>query len=155
MRPELISVLKNSQYSIVREVAGADPVAVFRWSILRAFFRAVSAFHGAAIKYTKRKGKGYWVSSEGALSFWLCIFDYVWLGSCYRCLQVCMTSNYEYTVNLLFMQICFLQLNICFFYQQINKQIKRQTNNDIVQYVTYCYYSCLLLLFLLMDYLER
>ncbi|XP_069979084.1 unconventional myosin-IXb [Penaeus vannamei] len=56
MRPELISVLKNSQYSIVREVAGADPVAVFRWSILRAFFRAVSAFHGAAIKYTKRKG---------------------------------------------------------------------------------------------------
>ncbi|XP_042236083.1 unconventional myosin-IXb-like isoform X2 [Homarus americanus] len=56
MRPELICVLKNSRYSIVREVAGADPVAVFRWSILRAFFRAVSAFHGAAIKYTKRKG---------------------------------------------------------------------------------------------------
>ncbi|KAK8748447.1 hypothetical protein OTU49_016152 [Cherax quadricarinatus] len=56
MRPELICVLKNSRYSIVREVAGADPVAVFRWSILRAFFRAVSAFHGAALKYTKRKG---------------------------------------------------------------------------------------------------
>lgn len=74
MRPELISVLKNSQYSIVREVAGADPVAVFRWSILRAFFRAVSAFHGAAIKYTKRKGK----SNEGCLVLlatyhWLCV----------------------------------------------------------------------------------
>ncbi|XP_069162401.1 unconventional myosin-IXb isoform X4 [Procambarus clarkii] len=57
MRPELICVMKNSRYSIVREVAGADPVAVFRWSILRAFFRAVSAFHGAALKYTKRKGQ--------------------------------------------------------------------------------------------------
>lgn len=56
MRPELICVLKSSRYSIVREVAGADPVAVFRWSILRAFFRAVSAFHTAAIKCTKRKG---------------------------------------------------------------------------------------------------
>ncbi|XP_066950423.1 unconventional myosin-IXb-like isoform X1 [Macrobrachium rosenbergii] len=56
MRPELICVLKNSRYSTVREVAGADPVAVFRWSILRAFFRAVSAFHGAALKYAKRKG---------------------------------------------------------------------------------------------------
>ncbi|XP_071524555.1 unconventional myosin-IXb-like isoform X2 [Panulirus ornatus] len=56
MRPELICVLKSSRYSIVREVAGADPVAVFRWSILRAFFRAVSAFHAAAVKCTKRKG---------------------------------------------------------------------------------------------------
>ncbi|KAK7086061.1 Unconventional myosin-IXb [Halocaridina rubra] len=56
MRPELICVLKNSRYSTVREVAGADPVAVFRWSILRAFFRAVSAFHGAQLKYAKRKG---------------------------------------------------------------------------------------------------
>ena len=57
MRPELICVLKNSRFSTVREVAGADPVAVFRWSILRAFFRAVSAFHGAALKYSKRKGE--------------------------------------------------------------------------------------------------
>lgn len=56
MRPELICVLKNSRFSIVREVAGADPVAVFRWSILRAFFRAVSAFHVAAQKYTNKKG---------------------------------------------------------------------------------------------------
>ncbi|MPC69084.1 Unconventional myosin-IXa [Portunus trituberculatus] len=58
MRPELICVLKNSRFSIVREVAGADPVAVFRWSILRAFFRAVSAFHAAAHKYANKKGHG-------------------------------------------------------------------------------------------------
>ncbi|XP_050731320.1 unconventional myosin-IXa-like isoform X3 [Eriocheir sinensis] len=56
MRPEVICVLKNSRFSIVREVAGADPVAVFRWSILRAFFRAVSAFHTAAVKCAGRKG---------------------------------------------------------------------------------------------------
>lgn len=56
MRPELICVLKNSRFSIVREVAGADPVAVFRWSILRAFFRAVSAFHAAAQKCANKKG---------------------------------------------------------------------------------------------------
>ncbi|CAL4061590.1 unnamed protein product, partial [Meganyctiphanes norvegica] len=56
MRPEVICVLKNSIFSTVREVAGADPVAVFRWAILRAFFRAVSAFHSSGQRYTKRKG---------------------------------------------------------------------------------------------------
>ena len=57
MRPELINVLKNSRYNIVRELAGADPVAVFRWAILRAFFRAVGAFHAALRKPTKRRGE--------------------------------------------------------------------------------------------------
>ena len=33
MRPELITVLKHSQFCIVRELAGADPVAVFRWAM--------------------------------------------------------------------------------------------------------------------------
>lgn len=55
MRPEVISVLKNSRFSTVREVAGADPVAVFRWAILRAFFRAVSAFQAAGGRHCKRK----------------------------------------------------------------------------------------------------
>lgn len=44
MRPELITVLKHSRYCLVRDLAGADPVAVFRWAILRAFCRAVQAF---------------------------------------------------------------------------------------------------------------
>ncbi|KAA0202003.1 hypothetical protein HAZT_HAZT009678, partial [Hyalella azteca] len=50
MRPEVITVLKHSQYSVVRELAGADPVAVYRWAILRAFFRAVNAFRDTTIK---------------------------------------------------------------------------------------------------------
>ncbi|KAF2369108.1 Protein kinase C-like phorbol ester/diacylglycerol-binding domain [Trinorchestia longiramus] len=50
MRPELITVLKHSQYSVVRELAGADPVAVYRWAILRTFFRAVNAFKAPASK---------------------------------------------------------------------------------------------------------
>ena len=55
MRPELINVLKNSRYNIVRELAGADPVAVFRWAILRAFFRAISAFHKPLRMPSQRK----------------------------------------------------------------------------------------------------
>ncbi|KAB7495362.1 Unconventional myosin-IXa [Armadillidium nasatum] len=58
MRPELISVLKNSRFNMVRELAGADPVAVFRWAILRAFFRAISAFQFALSK-SRKKGNEY------------------------------------------------------------------------------------------------
>ncbi|RXG68939.1 Unconventional myosin-IXa [Armadillidium vulgare] len=58
MRPELISVLKNSRFNMVRELAGADPVAVFRWAILRAFFRAISAFQFALSK-SRKKGTEY------------------------------------------------------------------------------------------------
>ena len=54
MRPELISVLKRSRFTVVRELAGAHPVAVFRWSILRAFFRAVVAFN-SALRHTRAK----------------------------------------------------------------------------------------------------
>lgn len=39
MRPDIVSVLKNSSLAFVRELVGVDPVAVFRWAIVRAFFR--------------------------------------------------------------------------------------------------------------------
>ena len=44
MRPDIVSVLKSSSLQFVRELVGTDPVAVFRWGILRAFFRAYSVF---------------------------------------------------------------------------------------------------------------
>ncbi|XP_018054529.1 PREDICTED: unconventional myosin-IXa-like isoform X1 [Atta colombica] len=48
MRPDgVVGVLKNSSLAFVRELVGADPVAVFRWAILRAFFRAHFAFQEA------------------------------------------------------------------------------------------------------------
>lgn len=51
MRQDIVSVLKNSSMAFVRELVGADPVAVFRWAILRAFFRGYFAFRDAGIKY--------------------------------------------------------------------------------------------------------
>ncbi|XP_075221620.1 unconventional myosin-IXa-like isoform X2 [Lycorma delicatula] len=51
MRTEMVGVLKNSSMAFVRELVGADPVAVFRWAILRAFFRGYFAFHEAGRKH--------------------------------------------------------------------------------------------------------
>ncbi|XP_053668571.1 unconventional myosin-IXa-like [Anopheles marshallii] len=53
MRQDIVSVLKNSSMAFVRELVGADPVAVFRWAILRAFFRGYFAFRSAGIKHRK------------------------------------------------------------------------------------------------------
>ncbi|XP_063242383.1 unconventional myosin-IXAa-like isoform X2 [Bacillus rossius redtenbacheri] len=47
MRQDIVGVLKNSSMAFVRELVGADPVAVFRWAIVRAFFRGYFAFHEA------------------------------------------------------------------------------------------------------------
>lgn len=44
MRPDIVSVLKVSQMAFVRELVGADPLAIFRWQILKAFFRAYAIF---------------------------------------------------------------------------------------------------------------
>lgn len=53
MRQDIVSVLKNSSMAFVRELVGADPVAVFRWAILRAFFRGYFAFRQAGSKHRK------------------------------------------------------------------------------------------------------
>ncbi|KAK6631291.1 hypothetical protein RUM44_005817 [Polyplax serrata] len=47
MRHDIVGVLKNSSMAFVRELVGADPVAVFRWAIVRAFFRSYFAFLAA------------------------------------------------------------------------------------------------------------
>uniref|UniRef100_A0ABM0MC57 Unconventional myosin-IXa-like n=1 Tax=Saccoglossus kowalevskii TaxID=10224 RepID=A0ABM0MC57_SACKO len=57
MRSDIVAVLKNSNMSFVRELIGADPVAVFRWAIVRAFFRSCNAFMTAGKQYRKRGGK--------------------------------------------------------------------------------------------------
>ena len=56
MRQDIVGVLKNSSMAFVRELVGADPVAVFRWAIVRAFFRGYFAFHEAGRKH--RLGRG-------------------------------------------------------------------------------------------------
>ncbi|KAJ8669058.1 hypothetical protein QAD02_000317 [Eretmocerus hayati] len=59
MRPDgVVGVLKNSSLAFVRELVGADPVAVFRWAILRAFFRAHVAFQEAGRAHRHGRAEG-------------------------------------------------------------------------------------------------
>lgn len=44
MKADIVAVLKSSQFAFVRELVAGDPVATFRWSILRAFIRAYFGF---------------------------------------------------------------------------------------------------------------
>ena len=44
MRPDIVSVLKVSQMAFVRELVCSDPLALFRWQILKAFFKAYFIF---------------------------------------------------------------------------------------------------------------
>lgn len=55
MRQDIVSVLKNSSMAFVRELVGADPVAVFRWAIIRAFFRGYFAFRNAGSKHRRER----------------------------------------------------------------------------------------------------
>lgn len=56
MRQDIVGVLKNSSMAFVRELVGADPVAVFRWAIVRAFFRGFFAFHEAGKRHRQERG---------------------------------------------------------------------------------------------------
>ncbi|GBP31606.1 Unconventional myosin-IXa [Eumeta japonica] len=58
MRQDIVSVLKNSSLAFVRELVGVDPVAVFRWAIVRAFFRGYFAFLEAGRKHRVQRVDG-------------------------------------------------------------------------------------------------
>ncbi|XP_050523766.1 unconventional myosin-IXAa-like isoform X2 [Daktulosphaira vitifoliae] len=55
MRQDIVGVLKNSSMAFVRELVGADPVAVFRWAIVRAFFRSYFSFQEAGRKHRQSR----------------------------------------------------------------------------------------------------
>ncbi|XP_012945024.1 unconventional myosin-IXAa [Aplysia californica] len=57
VRPEIVATLKKSSLAFVRELMGIDPVAVLRWSVVRAFFRCFFAFIKAGERYRKNGGK--------------------------------------------------------------------------------------------------
>uniref|UniRef100_A0A8B9C2T2 Myosin IXB n=1 Tax=Anser brachyrhynchus TaxID=132585 RepID=A0A8B9C2T2_9AVES len=44
MRPDIVALLRSSDSAYVRELIGMDPVAVFRWAVLRAVIRAMAVF---------------------------------------------------------------------------------------------------------------
>jgi len=55
MRHDVMMVLKSSKSAFVRELVGDDPVAVYRWNLVRCTFRAISAFKkGAQSRRVKR-----------------------------------------------------------------------------------------------------
>ncbi|XP_064607942.1 unconventional myosin-IXAa-like isoform X2 [Liolophura sinensis] len=57
VRMDIVGVLKNSSLVFVRELMGVDPLAVLRWSILRAVFKCVFAFKDSGKRYQKRGGR--------------------------------------------------------------------------------------------------
>ncbi|KAI9565582.1 hypothetical protein GHT06_009374 [Daphnia sinensis] len=58
MKADIVAVLKSSQYAFVRELVGGDPVAVFRWAILRAFIRAYFAFIESGKRHRETNASG-------------------------------------------------------------------------------------------------
>lgn len=59
MRPDIVALLRSSKNAFISGMIGIDPVAVFRWAILRAFFRAMVAFREAGKRHIHRKA-GKW-----------------------------------------------------------------------------------------------
>uniref|UniRef100_A0A8C6IMJ7 Uncharacterized protein n=1 Tax=Melopsittacus undulatus TaxID=13146 RepID=A0A8C6IMJ7_MELUD len=55
MRPDIVALLRSSKNAFICGMIGIDPVAVFRWAILRAFFRAMVAFREAGKRYMEKK----------------------------------------------------------------------------------------------------
>ncbi|PKU28944.1 unconventional myosin-ixb isoform x1 [Limosa lapponica baueri] len=44
MRPDIVALLRSSDSAFVRELIGMDPIAVFRWAVLRAAIQAMAVF---------------------------------------------------------------------------------------------------------------
>ncbi|XP_072807213.1 unconventional myosin-IXa isoform X5 [Vicugna pacos] len=55
MRPDIVALLRSSKSAFISGMIGIDPVAIFRWAVLRAFFRAVVAFREAGKRHIQRK----------------------------------------------------------------------------------------------------
>lgn len=55
MRPDIVALLKSSKNAFICGLMGIDPVATFRWAVLRAYFRAVVAFREAGRRHIHKK----------------------------------------------------------------------------------------------------
>lgn len=59
MRPDIVALLKSSKSAFICGLMGIDPVATFRWAVLRAYFRAVVAFRAAGKRHGEKKSSKY------------------------------------------------------------------------------------------------
>ncbi|KAM6168714.1 unconventional myosin-IXb isoform 2-T2 [Erethizon dorsatum] len=55
MRPDIVALLRGSDSSYVRELIGMEPVAVFRWAVLRAALQAMAVLREAARLRAERR----------------------------------------------------------------------------------------------------
>ncbi|KAL6489693.1 hypothetical protein MHYP_G00000380 [Metynnis hypsauchen] len=51
MRPGMVALLRSSERGYLRQLIGSDPVAVFRWGVLRAVIRTVATFKEAGRRW--------------------------------------------------------------------------------------------------------
>ncbi|XP_062336638.1 unconventional myosin-IXb isoform X2 [Osmerus eperlanus] len=58
MRPDIVSLLRSSERAFVRQLIGSNPVAVFRWGILRATIRILAAFNDVARQRARERSGG-------------------------------------------------------------------------------------------------
>lgn len=74
MRPDIVALLRSSDSSYVRELIGMDPVAVFRWAVLRAAIRAMAVLREAGRLRAERaekaagRGRGHITFERGTLT---------------------------------------------------------------------------------------
>jgi myosin-9 len=61
MRPDIVVLLRSSKNAFISGMIGIDPVAVFRWAVLRAFFRAMVAFREAGKRHIQKKTGKQWL----------------------------------------------------------------------------------------------
>ncbi|XP_051554437.1 unconventional myosin-IXb isoform X4 [Myxocyprinus asiaticus] len=54
MRPDIVALLHSSECSYLRQLIGANPVAVFRWGILRATIRTLAVFNEAGRRWAEK-----------------------------------------------------------------------------------------------------
>ncbi|KAI2648658.1 Unconventional myosin-IXAb [Labeo rohita] len=62
MRPDIVALLKSSRNAFICGLMGIDPVATFRWAVIRAYFRALVAFREAGKRHKEKKATS---SSDG------------------------------------------------------------------------------------------
>ncbi|XP_073687387.1 unconventional myosin-IXAb-like, partial [Garra rufa] len=55
MRPDIVALLKSSRNAFICGLMGIDPVATFRWAVIRAYFRALVAFREAGKRHKEKK----------------------------------------------------------------------------------------------------
>ena len=79
MKGDIVAVMKSSQLTFLRELVGGDPVATYRWGILRAFFRAYHAFVDAGRRYRGNCYNINYLLFTSIYAGWLDIFFMYWI----------------------------------------------------------------------------